>query len=290
MLKSNTATITYAPDDEFGSKMCFREQDKETFPVDPFGSGQTDIDETVASKLRSAFKLLFFDQHSDLCSAVTKAVSSCIQQGTYSCVFQNHGIADETAVEEFTDVLMATIKKSQTPKSLQWHDFGRPQVAWLQPKLHRHPDFPETVSVSTPVSFVKDFNTEGAFRYFVSSASCSSWLSQQLEKVRNFKKLTHNWNSYGADPPNDWSSYWTYLALIVLEQMGLRGTVNPSGEGGLAIVFRRGDTYADIEFLNDQSLLAVIRHGTSPSEAWELKPNMKALRETIRKIGSAIEG
>lgn len=124
------------------------------------------------------------------------------------------------------------------------------------------------------------------FRYDVSA----DWLNLQYKSVQKLKKLCHNWNSYGADPPNHKAVYWCEETLREMNALGMReGRVSPSGEGGLAIVFRRDGKYADIELLNDGSILAVRKVEACPSEAWEVPADRGSLIEALSVIKSFLE-
>lgn len=71
-----------------------------------------------------------------------------------------------------------------------------------------------------------------------------------------FRELTENWNSYGAQPPNEKAiSIGEAIFSHLIEQDLLPDRIVPSVEGGLAFVFLFGELYADIECFNDGDIL-----------------------------------
>lgn len=119
------------------------------------------------------------------------------------------------------------------------------------------------------------------FRYDVNAG----WLNIQLKTVQELRKLPVDWNSYGADPPNHKAAYWCEETLREMNALRIwDGRVSPSGEGGIAIVFRHSEKYADIEFLNDSSILAVKKSAGNPSEAWEISADKDSLKDALEEI------
>lgn len=88
-----------------------------------------------------------------------------------------------------------------------------------------------------------------------SGDSASVELMTQLEALRG---LEPGWDSYDARPPNRQAieSARDFLGSVLAgESAPAPVRVCASVEGGVGIVFQRGSRYADVEFLNDGSIV-----------------------------------
>ena len=64
----------------------------------------------------------------------------------------------------------------------------------------------------------------------------------------------------------------------------------PSAEGGLAISFREGEKYSDIEFLNSGEILAVIHDKGEEPLVWEISDNQDDIEQTLDRMSSYLRG
>jgi hypothetical protein len=83
-------------------------------------------------------------------------------------------------------------------------------------------------------------------------------LQRTYSRIFEIATLKSNWGSYGAPSPNRdaFSNALRILKLVNPADLDAL-TVVPSAEGGIALCFKAGDRYADIEALNDGSILGV---------------------------------
>ena len=97
--------------------------------------------------------------------------------------------------------------------------------------------------------------------------------------------LSPNWDSYGAEAPNDFSKRCAIIIVEMLKSFGIRPTeVSASAEGGVAILFLDGDRYADIECLNCGEILAVTYTGKQQPIVWEVEKTDTAITDTLGRI------
>jgi hypothetical protein len=111
-----------------------------------------------------------------------------------------------------------------------------------------------------------------------------------FDKLEQLGKLPNNWNSYGAEAPNVTAQYWAEQILTALLKANLPPLrLKPSAENGVAIIFRSGDKYADIECFNNGSIMAVMSNGAGHPEVWEIFPHDDGeIEHAIRKINGFI--
>ena len=99
------------------------------------------------------------------------------------------------------------------------------------------------------------------------------------------RDLPANWDSYGAEPPNDVAVSALRRILLQVSQVGLEPTkIVPSSEGGAAVCFVRADKYADVECFNNCDVLAVTSGDGQDPEAWEVGVESAAVERTLEKI------
>jgi hypothetical protein len=82
-------------------------------------------------------------------------------------------------------------------------------------------------------------------------------------KLFDLSTLKSNWDSYGAPSPNH-NAFDNALRILKFMKASDLEAVNivPSAEGGLGLCFKRTDRYADIEALNDGTIIGVRYVGT----------------------------
>jgi hypothetical protein len=115
------------------------------------------------------------------------------------------------------------------------------------------------------------------------------------EKLTKLSTLEHNWDSYGAEPPNEFALQWASITLDILEELGREpNALVPSVENGIGICFINGDKFADIEFFNEGEILATtfqkklsldnLSLDNSNPNIWEVGINTDSIRETLEVI------
>ncbi len=99
--------------------------------------------------------------------------------------------------------------------------------------------------------------------------SASAELMKQLGALRSLKP---GWDSYDAPPPHQQAieSARDFLgSVLASESAPAPARVCASVEGGVGIVFQRDSRYADVEFLNDGSIVGGASDGGGPVEVTE---------------------
>jgi hypothetical protein len=118
-----------------------------------------------------------------------------------------------------------------------------------------------------------------------------AWLIRYLRKLTEFRRLSQNWNSHDAEPPNGDAINHARRILSILVQMNFPPShVTPSAENGVGISFVRGNKYADIECFNTGETLAVTSTGQGNPTVWEVENNSEAIRSALRRIRDFIRG
>jgi hypothetical protein len=89
----------------------------------------------------------------------------------------------------------------------------------------------------------------------------------------------------GAAAPERIALLWADRVLRQLEDVMLRPSrVVASGEGGVAICFVQGDSYADIECLNTGAILGVTSNKRDRPDAWEIDPGTGGIARAIERV------
>lgn len=89
----------------------------------------------------------------------------------------------------------------------------------------------------------------------------------------------------GSDAPSDLAKFWAKVTLRQLKyDMLLPSRVVASAEGGVAICFRTGDKYADIECFNDGAILCAISNDRDKPIIWEIEPVASNLARASARI------
>jgi hypothetical protein len=111
-------------------------------------------------------------------------------------------------------------------------------------------------------------------------------LFEQAERqLRELANLRVNWDSYGAEVPNERARRAAESLITLLRSMGMPPTrVVPSSEGGVGICFVDEDRYADIECFNSGEILAVSYRGTGEPNVWEVADEDDAIKAAIEQI------
>jgi len=99
----------------------------------------------------------------------------------------------------------------------------------------------------------------------------ASWLPECDRELEELLRLEQDWDSYGAEPPNDLAVSLAKKLVRVLGQQGLPPPcINPSAEEGVCVSFRAGRLYADIECFNSGEILAATSDGEGERRVWEV--------------------
>jgi hypothetical protein len=106
-----------------------------------------------------------------------------------------------------------------------------------------------------------------------------------MDQVEKLAGLSPGWDTYDAEPPNQSAISLAKKTLGLLEEMQfVPYQVGPSVEGGVGIVFFNDGKYADIEFLNSGTVLAVVSDRKSEPEAWEVPAQDALIRSALKKM------
>ncbi len=107
-------------------------------------------------------------------------------------------------------------------------------------------------------------------------------LMMQLDALRG---LRPGWDSYDAPVPSPQAieSASDFLgSVLASESAPAPVRVCASVEGGVGIVFQRGSRYADVEFLNDGSIVGGALNGSGPVDVTEWRyPDVKEMLDWI---------
>ncbi len=107
-------------------------------------------------------------------------------------------------------------------------------------------------------------------------------LREQLIPITYLKP---NWDSYGAEPPNEKARTKAAQILSNLEVAALLPTrLVPSAEGGVGFCFVEADRYADIECLNTGEILAAMYCGQQDPDVWEIDHSSESIQAAIEQI------
>ena len=107
-------------------------------------------------------------------------------------------------------------------------------------------------------------------------------LLRDLQALQSLAELKSDWDTYGAEPPNNTALRLAREALGRLHQAAcLPDTIVPSVEAGVAFSFVNGRKHADIEFTNDGEVFVI----TSTS-ADDVVVQEFALAELDEAVGS----
>lgn len=104
-------------------------------------------------------------------------------------------------------------------------------------------------------------------------------------QLRTTLALKCNWDTYGAEPPNEVARALAGKILDALETDLLLPTrLMASAEGGIAISFVEEDKRAEIEIYNTGEIAVATYHAHREPEAWESSDADSALKNAIIKI------
>jgi hypothetical protein len=119
----------------------------------------------------------------------------------------------------------------------------------------------------------------------------SQYISQTMaqveleKKVQKLSNLATDWDSYGSEPPSSASIALALEIGAVFIKLGLTpDVVVPSSEGGVALCFIRDKKYADVEFFNSGSVVAVRHSPQDDPIAWSITSDNAAISSAVKII------
>ncbi len=113
--------------------------------------------------------------------------------------------------------------------------------------------------------------------------SSSVWLDGVLEKLREMRNLKPGWDSYEAEPPNEWALKKTHEALAAFAYQRVQpDSVLPSVENGVGISVSRGEKYSFLEVLNSLEVVGVLANSKDDFKVLEVDPDNVA--EAVERI------
>lgn len=113
----------------------------------------------------------------------------------------------------------------------------------------------------------------------------SSWLQDALEALARLAQLPHDWDSYGAEPPNEVALAHARVVLDVMSEADLKPShLDASAENGVCLSFIHGSRYADIECFNSGEILAVTSYGDGKPTVWEVSATPIEIKSAVARI------
>jgi len=110
------------------------------------------------------------------------------------------------------------------------------------------------------------------------------------EKLHSTASLAENWNSYGAEPPNELARKLAFTVLQGLEKEPIvPSSLLPAGEGGITISFVRGAKRAMLEIYNTGEVLVAKYSASDPPQVWEFELTESRLRDSIDQIRTYLD-
>ena len=117
----------------------------------------------------------------------------------------------------------------------------------------------------------------------------TEWLIAAHKKLARLASLNADWDSYGAEVPNQESIDAARNVLRFLAEADFEPTsIDPSVEGGVCLSFQHGGRYGDIECFNCGEILAVISTGGDDTTAWDIRAAGQHLHGTLSRIRTFI--
>jgi len=105
------------------------------------------------------------------------------------------------------------------------------------------------------------------------------------EKLESTAALEPNWDTYGAEPPNETARTLVRSIITSLEANSFPPTrVMPSVEGGIGLSFVEQSNRAQIEVYNTGEIAAAIYSTLKAPETWTVPDTERSLRTTIDRI------
>lgn len=122
--------------------------------------------------------------------------------------------------------------------------------------------------------------------------SKSSKIKALKDELQHLKVLPSNWNSYGAEVPNNVAIKNAEIILDFLFDRGMElfpKRIVPSAEGGVAFAYIDGSKYADIECFNEGKIFVGISQGTKEPVVWEITTEQQELNMALEEINAFLK-
>ncbi len=117
----------------------------------------------------------------------------------------------------------------------------------------------------------------------------STFSTTAYEKLAELGHLRADWDSYGAQAPNQAAINIARGVVRALADADCAPTsIDPSAEGGICFSFDYRDRYSDIECFNSGEVLAVTSLGGDETNVWEVGGEDPNLASTLRRIRNFI--
>lgn len=115
-------------------------------------------------------------------------------------------------------------------------------------------------------------------------------LQRTYSKLFDLVNLKSNWDSYGAPSPNSvaFDNALRILKFIKLSDLEVLSVV-PSAEGGVALCFKSGERYADVETLNDGSIIGVRYVGMEAPVLIDVEGSDRSIRSALEEVRNHIQ-
>lgn len=116
------------------------------------------------------------------------------------------------------------------------------------------------------------------------------WLRSFIKQLTQLSTLDDDWDSYGAEAPNQWAIYCAREILKNLSYEDFKpSSIDASVEGGVCISFQTISRYGDIECFNTGEVFAVISKNGEDTEVWEITefqiaPAIKRIQSYLHKL------
>jgi len=109
--------------------------------------------------------------------------------------------------------------------------------------------------------------------------------AESQERLESTIALEPDWDTYGAEPPNETARILARTVLSRLEKASFPPTrVMPSVAGGIGLSFVEQDNRARIEDYNTGEIAAAIYSALKAPETWTVSDTQCSLKTTIDRI------
>lgn len=92
---------------------------------------------------------------------------------------------------------------------------------------------------------------------------------EALEALDELAYFQLDWDSYGAEPPNDWAIDEA-IGMVTLFVNRMPDRIKPSVIGGVGITFYNDDKKVYVEIYNDEKVYALFSDGVTDPEVLEV--------------------
>lgn len=111
-------------------------------------------------------------------------------------------------------------------------------------------------------------------------------IKQQIDDMAD---LPDNWSAHGSLKPNAWAIQWAKIGVECCMTLHLSPHTSPSAEEGVYLGFYKGNSSGNIEFFNDEEIVAAISNGSDDVQVWEVKPYIKDILDAFTRIKDYLE-